>query len=144
MKKDVDRQEEIKSMKRAWESAEPGRAAKAMLSRIEYLKTHMIRTEPSSIADEEEKFGDDDHVAELPSSQISTARGADKGAKTKAEDSKAKGAKPKKGVETKISDISIVETVEAAPIEEVLLNRPPTPPKPKTILPPLDTTNFVK
>ena len=30
-------------MKKAWEEAEPGRAAKALQSRLNYLKTHMIK-----------------------------------------------------------------------------------------------------
>ena len=46
IKKDVDRQEEIKSIKRAWESLEPGRAAKVCCSfklfKIEYYQNLWI------------------------------------------------------------------------------------------------------
>ena len=34
-------------MKKAWEDAEPGRAAKAMQSRLQYLSTHMIKVKKS-------------------------------------------------------------------------------------------------
>lgn len=34
--------EEIRAMKKAWEDAEPGRAAKAMQSRLNYLNTHLL------------------------------------------------------------------------------------------------------
>ena len=43
MRKDTERADEIRAMKKAWEDAEPGRAAKAMQSRLEYLKTHMVK-----------------------------------------------------------------------------------------------------
>ncbi len=43
MKKDTERADEIRAMKKAWEDAEPGRAAKASQSRATYLKTHMIK-----------------------------------------------------------------------------------------------------
>lgn len=43
MKRDTERADEIRSMKRAWEEAEPGRAAKALLSRQKYLSSHMIK-----------------------------------------------------------------------------------------------------
>lgn len=34
MKKDTERQDEIKAMKLAWEAAEPGRAAKVMCQQL--------------------------------------------------------------------------------------------------------------
>ena len=37
VKKDTERQDEIKAMKQAWEAAEPGRAAK--------VKTHILLTD---------------------------------------------------------------------------------------------------
>ena len=43
IKKDTERADEIRAMKKAWEDAEPGRAAKALQSRLNYLKTHMIK-----------------------------------------------------------------------------------------------------
>ena len=47
MKKDTERVDEIRAMKKAWEDAEPGRAAKAMQSRLQYLSTHMIKVKQS-------------------------------------------------------------------------------------------------
>ncbi|XP_051780264.1 androglobin-like [Erpetoichthys calabaricus] len=38
LKKDTERVEEIRAMKLAWESAEPGRAKKAVLARLQYIK----------------------------------------------------------------------------------------------------------
>ena len=43
MKKDTERVDEIRAMKKAWEDAEPGRAAKAMQSRLQYLSTHLVK-----------------------------------------------------------------------------------------------------
>ncbi|XP_053396619.1 androglobin-like isoform X26 [Mercenaria mercenaria] len=43
IKKDTERADEIRALKKAWEDAEPGRAAKAMQSRLKYLSTHTIK-----------------------------------------------------------------------------------------------------
>ncbi|KAI0209587.1 Androglobin [Lamellibrachia satsuma] len=43
VKKDTERVDEIRAMKKAWEDAEPGRAAKAMQSRLQYLSTHLVK-----------------------------------------------------------------------------------------------------
>jgi hypothetical protein len=43
VKKDTERLDELKAMKRAWEEAEPGRMAKAWQSRMQYLNKHMIK-----------------------------------------------------------------------------------------------------
>ena len=43
MKKDTERADEIRALKKAWEEAEPGRAAKAIQSRLQYLSSHMIK-----------------------------------------------------------------------------------------------------
>ena len=50
VKKDTERADEIRALKKAWEDAEPGRAAKAMQSRLKYLSTHTIK-----LTDDEEK-----------------------------------------------------------------------------------------
>ena len=65
---------------------------------------------------------------------------------TALDDPKTKGAKGKKVTEPKIeTQQSSIEPIMEQPIvEEVFLNSPPAPPKPKTILPPLDLSNFVK
>ena len=43
IKKDTERADEIRALKRAWEEAEPGRAAKAMAARQKYLTSHMVK-----------------------------------------------------------------------------------------------------
>ena len=43
VKKDTERQDEINAMKKAWEDAEPGRAAKALQSRLTYLNSHSLK-----------------------------------------------------------------------------------------------------
>ena len=54
VKKDTERADEIRALKKAWEDAEPGRAAKAMQSRLKYLSTHTIKLKD----DEETKEGE--------------------------------------------------------------------------------------
>ncbi|XP_068698412.1 androglobin-like isoform X1 [Montipora foliosa] len=58
VKKDTERQDEIKAMKQAWEAAEPGRAAKALQSRQKFLNEHMVKLEKDAI--EEENGGDEE------------------------------------------------------------------------------------
>ena len=43
VKKDRGRADAMRAMKLAWEEAEPGRAAKAKQSRLNYLSTHVIK-----------------------------------------------------------------------------------------------------
>ena len=50
VKKDTERIDEIRAIKRAWEEAEPGRAARAAASRQKFLDENMIR-----VKDEEEE-----------------------------------------------------------------------------------------
>ncbi|XP_077977911.1 androglobin-like isoform X2 [Glandiceps talaboti] len=45
IKKDTERQDEIRAMKQAWEAAEPGRAAKAQELRRKFLEENMIKVE---------------------------------------------------------------------------------------------------
>ncbi|BFZ09751.1 hypothetical protein BsWGS_12792 [Bradybaena similaris] len=47
VKKDTERAEQIKAMKKAWEAAQPGRAAKAFQSRQKYLNTYGIKPSQS-------------------------------------------------------------------------------------------------
>ena len=49
--KDTERIDEIRAIKRAWEEAEPGRAARAAASRQKFLEENMIRVKE----DEEEE-----------------------------------------------------------------------------------------
>ncbi|KAK7107724.1 hypothetical protein V1264_015593 [Littorina saxatilis] len=55
VKKDTERADEIRAMKKAWEEAEPGRAAKALQSRLKYLSTHTIKLQPEGEEDKEKE-----------------------------------------------------------------------------------------
>ncbi|KAG2467661.1 ADGB protein, partial [Polypterus senegalus] len=46
LKKDTERADEIRNMKQAWESAEPGRAMKALQSRLRYINKYLRRFSP--------------------------------------------------------------------------------------------------
>ena len=56
VKKDTERADEIRALKKAWEDAEPGRAAKAMQSRLKYLSTHTIKLKDDEEKEEGEKM----------------------------------------------------------------------------------------
>jgi len=43
VKKDKEQADAVRAMKQAWEEAEPGRAAKAKQSRLNYLSTHVVK-----------------------------------------------------------------------------------------------------
>jgi len=43
VKKDKESADALRAMKLAWEEAEPGRAAKAKQSRLNYLSTHVLK-----------------------------------------------------------------------------------------------------
>ncbi|XP_078372473.1 androglobin-like isoform X6 [Oculina patagonica] len=71
VKKDTERQDEIKAMKLAWGAAEPGRAAKAQQSRQKFLNEHMVKVDKDAI---EEENGDEEQPEEkdISSSEILT------------------------------------------------------------------------
>ncbi|XP_030053895.1 androglobin [Microcaecilia unicolor] len=50
LKKDTERIDDIKAMKQAWESTEPGRSVKAMQARLQFINKHMesISSEPQT------------------------------------------------------------------------------------------------
>nr|XP_009930417.1 PREDICTED: androglobin [Opisthocomus hoazin] len=50
MKKDTQRADEIKAMKQAWESAEPGRAIKAFQERMRFINKYAVRGSEEPIA----------------------------------------------------------------------------------------------
>ncbi|KAM6138186.1 LOW QUALITY PROTEIN: androglobin [Phoenicopterus ruber ruber] len=53
VKKDTQRADEIKAMKQAWESAEPGRAIKAFQERMRFINKHAVRDSEEPIAETE-------------------------------------------------------------------------------------------
>ncbi|XP_038078681.1 androglobin-like isoform X2 [Patiria miniata] len=70
IKRDTERQDEIRAMKQAWEAAEPGRAAKAQAAREKFLKEHLIKVETEE--DGEEKTEQETEVGppQTPASEI--------------------------------------------------------------------------
>ncbi|NXJ59505.1 ADGB protein, partial [Rostratula benghalensis] len=50
VKKDTQRADEIKAMKQAWESAEPGRAIKAFQERMRFINKYAVRDSEESVA----------------------------------------------------------------------------------------------
>ena len=60
VKKDTERADEIRATKKAWETAQPGRAAKALQSRLAYLGKNMVKLQP----DKEEEEGADEKKSE--------------------------------------------------------------------------------
>ncbi|XP_067150851.1 androglobin [Apteryx mantelli] len=53
VKKDTQRADEIKAMKQAWESAEPGRAVKAFQERMQFINKYTVRGSEEPIAETE-------------------------------------------------------------------------------------------
>ncbi|XP_010172198.1 androglobin, partial [Antrostomus carolinensis] len=51
VKKDTQRADEIKAMKQAWESAEPGRAIKAFQERMRFINKYAVRDSEEPIAE---------------------------------------------------------------------------------------------
>lgn len=184
VKKDTDRLEEIRAMKKAWESHEPGRFAKATIARGEFLKSHLIKQDGSPLDDDEfEKITEEQekqreqHIQQLfQQKEETTGKGKGAGGGTAGktvtttasaankDDAKSKGAggagaagsKQKK--DSKLDRQQQQQKAEllqqqaeeekaaaaAREVEEAPTNRPPTPPKPKVVLPPIDVSPFVR
>lgn len=180
IKKDTERIDKIKALKRAWESHEAGRAAKATIARADFLKAHLVRVDGLT-DDEGEKTADDEAeksstvekqstttikpvVPENSTSKTTkasaakqmsvevdtttkTTTGGAKGAKVAAKDAKKDTKTPVVVVvaaaelSTQMSDHAVNESIN---VDESLSNRPPTPPKPKVFLPPLDVAPFTR
>ncbi|CAF0778069.1 unnamed protein product [Brachionus calyciflorus] len=155
IKKDTDRIEEIKALKRAWESHETGRSIKAMASRSRFLKENLIKVDGGSITDEElDKQTEDQNEQQQQQTTISNNQSnlslaqkqSDQKLK-KTEEKSQKNTKSKKDVKTdnKIENLPQLENLpEILANDELFSNRPPTPPKAKIILPPLDVEPFVR
>lgn len=63
VKKDTERADEIRALKRAWENAEEGRAVKAMQSRLKYLNSHTLKSDDKEETETgEEKAVDQEEV----------------------------------------------------------------------------------
>ena len=140
IKKDTDRIEEIKALKKAWENHEIGRSVKAMASRHRFLRENLVKADGGAITDEELDKLNEDQDNQGSAQKIEKTK-----TKNQVEEKGQKGAKSKK--DTKI-EIKIEQTpssdAEFPVNEEVFTDTPPTPPKPKVILPPIDIDPFIR
>ena len=112
VRKDTERAEEIRAMKKAWEDAQPGRAAKALQSRLQYLSTHMVKVPGADDESTQQSISRDDGLQAI-SDPTMTDR-----------------------------TLSPIPATVALPDpndqDAVLSNEPPPPPMPKEVLPPID------
>ncbi|XP_077974428.1 androglobin-like isoform X6 [Styela clava] len=65
VKKDIDRQEQIKAEKRAWEAQQPGRAVKALQARLAYLEKSTKKVEKDSDKENEEEGMKSEELSEV-------------------------------------------------------------------------------
>ncbi|KAL4233261.1 hypothetical protein ACF0H5_007945 [Mactra antiquata] len=79
IKKDTERADEIRALKKAWEDADPGRAAKAMQSRLKYLSTHTIKLKDDEEEGEKEDGEGGDTVGYAPPQTPGSLLGEDDG-----------------------------------------------------------------
>ena len=156
-------------MKRAWESVEAGRAAKAMVARGQFLKSNLVRVDGPMTDDEYEKLPDDDQILSQGTQQAILSTSASiaqpkqvqidpkklklpedpKAAVkpvTKVKKDKEKPETTSKSQDPQSNETAVDQFIQqiSSTNDEVLLNRPPTPPKPKVFLPPIDIAPFVK
>jgi hypothetical protein len=123
VKKDTDRADEIRALKLAWEAAEPGRAAKAKQSRLNYLASHMIQCDGAG----DEQTSGNAAVGIFEASSFSATNIA---------------TIPQMTVTSAAVDGNINVTSED---EGVLTNTPPPlAKKPTEMLAPLDVTPFLR
>ncbi|XP_059171472.1 androglobin-like isoform X6 [Physella acuta] len=114
IKKDTERADEIRAIKKAWEEAEPGRAAKALQARLMYLNTHATKMAPS---------------ADLMESVVQTQA------------SESGTTVPENERMTPVSPASPEQQYEP---ESILSLEPPIPAHPKEFVEPLDLTPFIR
>ncbi|CAL1548032.1 unnamed protein product [Lymnaea stagnalis] len=117
IKKDTERADEIRALKKAWEEAEPGRAAKALQARLMYLNTHAIKLAPTM----------SDITVPTPKSDFDTfVHAAESGSVINEQDSM-----PPQSPDHVESDV-------------ILTLEPPHPAHAKEIVEPLDLTPFIR
>lgn len=133
-----------------------------MVARAKYLRENLVKLDGSLATDDElEKTIDEEssqaavnhntsqtsvqskQATDVSTKPPKTARQSEEAPPTKT----SKTSKPKKEKnDVKIAAVEEPEKINETivVVEEVLSNRPPTPPKPKTQLPPLDLTPFIR
>ena len=124
VRKDTERAEEIRAMKKAWEDAQPGRAAKALQSRLQFLSTHVVKVPGSEddVTQQQPPTGSrEDAVITAPSEANVTDRTL----------SPAPPAAP--GAPNDVMDA-----------DSILSNVPPPLPTSKEVVPPINLTPWIK
>jgi hypothetical protein len=199
LKKDTDRAEEIKNMKKAWESVEVGRAARATIARTNFLKTNLIKADGNTSTDDEnekDKSLEEEEVQLPPqtitrkvslskknlpaassntsltkntesstnvatnltatkttsSTSLTTPKGGTKQSETTSttktkgtkKDKEKEKEKEKTALQQQTANDQLLNESANEKVDEILLARPPTPPKPKIFLPPIDISPFLK
>lgn len=121
-----------------------------MIARSKFLRENLVKQDGSLATDDEfEKTLEEEAQLQVQASQTSLAS-KQGGGKSKADESASKlgskglGKQKKEKNDVKISSEAPEQITEIAVVEETLSTRPPTPPKPKTFLPPLDLTPFTR
>ncbi|KAK3803170.1 hypothetical protein RRG08_067346 [Elysia crispata] len=144
VKKDTERADEIRAMKKAWEDAEPGRAAKAMQSRLKYLNSHTIRLQPSSedttqsgtVTASMSASNDDQTqgaIDAVPSGTLMSGTNLPQAAESGTSMTEQEASPP--------TPVSFGDHFES---DTALTLEPPPMPQPKEILEPLDKTPFIR
>lgn len=129
-----------------------------MVARSKFLRENLVKQDGTPATDDEfdKTIEEEAQLAQAQSSQtsvISKLGGGESksGVRVKASEDPSgskgiKGGKQKKEKTdvVRISSEAPEQITEIAVVEEVFSNRPPTPPKPKTILPPIDLSPFIR
>lgn len=150
-------------MKRAWENVEAGRAAKAAIARSNFLKSNLIKADGTPYTEEDtEKVQADEElqskVLEQMQASIKPKQSVSQPVAIKNDDqpkasitvkSRKKDPSIKPILETEVKSSQDLNKIEETfnmtnATDEILLSRPPTPPKPKVFLPPIDVAPFIK
>lgn len=119
-----------------------------MVARSKYLRENLVKQDGTPATDDEfEKTIEEESQLQVQSSQTNLMPKL--GGRSKASEDLTsrliKGFKQKKEKnDVRISSEAPEQITEIAVVEERLSNRPPTPPKPKTLLPPLDLSPFIR
>ena len=119
-----------------------------MVARSKYLRENLVKQDGTPANDDEfEKTIEEESQLQVQSSQTNLVPKL--GGRSKASEDLTsrliKGFKQKKEKnDVRISSEAPEQITEIAVVEERLSNRPPTPPKPKTLLPPLDLSPFIR
>lgn len=123
-----------------------------MVARSKYLRENLVKQDGTPATDDEfEKTLEEEAQMQVQAASLTSLRQL--GAKSKASEDPAiklakslfgGGKQKKERNDVRISSEAPEQIAEISAVEEVPSNRPPTPPKPKTLLPPLDLGPYLR